>query len=132
MNQSAFTAGGGAASPLPIVFEFFAGGSILQAGGITNSVEVRTAGTIGSWSLFVRADDGACSVALDILKTSVGSYGAGTSIVAAAAPGMILSKSASSSTLTGWTTAVSVGDVFYARIITLVGSIRGLTLELRA
>lgn len=122
----------GPSTSLPAIFAFTAGGSSLQAGGITNSAEARTAGTIASWSLFVRADDSAATAVVDVFKTSVGSYGSGSSITASAKPALTAQVANSSSTLTGWTTSISVGDVFYAKIVSLTGNIRGLTLELRA
>lgn len=122
----------GAATPFPVLFEFTAGGSALQSGGRTNSAEARTAGTIGSWLFMVRSDDPAATCVVDVFKTSEGSYGAGASITASAKPFLTAAMINSSSTLTGWTTAISVGDIFYARIISITGIIKGLTLELRA
>lgn len=122
----------GAATPLPVIFEFTAGGSSLQAGGRTNSAQATTAGTIGSWLLAVRSDDSIVTVVVDVFKTSVGSYGTGASITASAKPTLTTATIATSSTLTGWTTAISVGDIFYAQIISITGNIKGLTLELKA
>lgn len=118
-------------SPLPAIFQFSAGGSSLQAGGITTSAEARTVGTIASWVMFVRADDPTVTCVVDVFKTSEGGYGAGSSITGSAKPTLTAAVTANSFTLTGWTTAISVGDVFYAKIVSLTGNIKGLTLELR-
>lgn len=129
-SNVAISASGGAFTSS--LFQFAAGGSSLQAGGITTSAEARAAGTIASWVMFVRADDPAVTCVVDVFKTSEGSYGAGATITASAKPTLAAAVTANSSTLTGWTTAISIGDVFYAKIISITGNIKGLTLELRA
>lgn len=83
------------------------GGNVLVAAD-ANIVYVRSpiAGTITRWSITGDNVIGSCQ--FDILKGT--SYPPTASIVASAPPLLVTSKANTSSTLTGWTTAVAVGD----------------------
>ena len=130
---AASSGGGSVTIPLPIIFEFFAGGSLLSTPAVTNSAEARSSGTIGSWSMMV--------LVWTTVRPHLSLWIFSKPALAATAPAprspdrqiptLTAQVAASSSTLTGWTTAISSGDVFYAKLSSVNGNIRGLTVELR-
>jgi hypothetical protein len=67
-------------------------------------------GVLTGWSI-LSSQPGA-SIVFDVTKSSFASFPPVTSIVAAAPPTLATAQSATSTTLTGWTTTVAAGDVF--------------------
>lgn len=83
--------------------------------------------TINSWSLLA---DTSGDVSVDIRTGSFSGYPTVSSIVASAPPTLSSAQKASSSTLTGWTTSLSAGDVivFY---LSSVSTITQLAVQLQ-
>jgi hypothetical protein len=90
-----------------VTITFNAGTSLLTSGAIGTSYELQ-AGTIKSWIL-IADQSGSCSI--NIAKSTVGTYPSSSSIVASAPPTLTSQAIATSSTLTGWTTSISSGDI---------------------
>lgn len=86
---------------------FDGGGSALAAGKVQDVV-APFSGTISGWTLL---GDAAGSAAIGIAKAAYASFPPSVSIVASAPPSVTTAAKATSSTLTGWTTSVSAGDV---------------------
>lgn len=84
------------------------GGSTLTT-GIAGQLYIPYACTISNWALLA---DQSGSVAVDVWKTAIGSYPptVANKITASLPPTISGAQSATSSTLTGWTTSVSPGD----------------------
>lgn len=103
------------------------GGGPITASGIVGYKSFPVAGTITKWRIL---GDQAGDCVFDIVKDAFASYPPTTSIVASAFPEVTVGNdSAEDSTLTGWTTSVSAGDVFGFDLIS-VGGFERLTLEL--
>jgi hypothetical protein len=102
------------------------GGSVLTT-GVKGYRSFPVAGTITGWRLLA---DVAGDIEFDILKDAFGSYPSTTSIVAAAPPELAGVDSDEDTTLTGWTTSVSAGDVFGFEIVGSPATIERVTLEL--
>jgi len=96
--------------------------------GLRGSVPIPFDCVIVGWTLVA---DQVGSIQLDIWKSTYASYppSVGGSIVAAAKPAIVSGVKASSSTLTGWTTAVSAGDIL-AFNVDSVSTISRVTLSL--
>ena len=90
------------------------------ATGIMGEFSVDFACTIKQWTLLA---DTAGSAVVDIWKTPFASYPptVANSITAAAPPTLSAAASAQSSTLTGWTTAVSADDTFRVNVNSVSG-----------
>lgn len=89
-------------------FGFDGGGNVIVAGSKFRRV-VSAAGTITGWRI---VGDVSGSVSLDVKKgTPSGGAVTLSSIVASAAPALSSQQVVSSTTLTGWTTSLAVGDV---------------------
>ena len=116
----------------PFFFTFSAGAGQIVLGAVTPIAKVATgtSGTINLSTIAVNAGDPAASIVIDIFKTTVGSYGTGASITASAKPTLTSATIAQDSTLTGWTTAFVAGDLFYAKILSLSGTIHGVAVTL--
>jgi hypothetical protein len=102
------------------------GGSVLTT-GIKGYKSFPVAGTITGWRLLA---DVAGDIEFDIFKDPFASYPPTTSIVAAAPPELVGVDNDEDTTLTGWTTAVSAGDVFGFEITGVPATIERVTLEL--
>jgi hypothetical protein len=83
------------------------GGSALAAGSAVDIVAPFT-GTITSWTML---PDQSGSAVVDIATDTYAGYPTFTSIVAAAPPTLATAAKATDSTLTGWTIAVTAGDL---------------------
>lgn len=94
--------------------------------GIKGYRSFPVAATILGWRLLA---DIAGDVEFDVFKDPFASYPPTTSIVAAAPPEMTGVDSAEDTTLTGWTTSVSAGDVFGFEVIS-AATLSRVTLEL--
>lgn len=91
----------------PIGCAFDGGGSALAA-GITRFVQVPFSGTITGWTVLA---DVSGSVSVGVSKGTYAAYPTVSSIVASAPPSMTTAQKNTSTTLTGWTTAVTAGDI---------------------
>jgi hypothetical protein len=95
--------------------------------GTTSYVRVPYGGVIVSWSVIANA---ACSCVLDVWKLNAALPTVSNTITALAKPSLSSATTASSSTLTGWTTAVVDGDVFGFNLVSVTGSPTMITLVL--
>lgn len=102
------------------------GGSVLTTGQ-KGYKSFPVAGTITGWRLLA---DAAGDIEFDIFKDPFASFPPTTSIVAAAPPELVGVDSDEDTTLTGWTTSVSAGDVFGFEITGVPDTITRVTLEL--
>lgn len=93
----------------PISAVFDGGGSVIANGKTVYAVYVPYACTITAVTM---AADQSGSIILDIKKCAHGSFpGSLTSIVASAPPTLSSAQQSQDTTLTGWTTSVSAGDI---------------------
>lgn len=83
----------------------------------TARVQVPVSGTITDWVL-LSLDDTSGSVTLDIWKDTYANYPptVGDTITAAAKPSITTATKNASSTLTGWTTSITGGDIFSVNV----------------
>lgn len=115
-----------------IEFIFNGGGAVLPT-GVAGYMTMDFAGTIQQVTMLA---DQTGSVVVDIWKTTFASYAppthpaVGDSITSAALPTISSAEKVQDSTLSGWTTAFSAGDIF-AFNIQSVASITKLTLALK-
>jgi hypothetical protein len=118
---------GGSANPVTVGVTVDGGGSVVTT-GVKGAIRIPISGTITSWSLMADlAGDIEFDVTLDAPGTT---YPPTTSIVAAAPPTMTGNDFATDSTLTGWTTAVTAGDVFGFTITGTPATIERVTLQI--
>jgi hypothetical protein len=96
----------------------------LTAGGIVE-VTAKSTGTITGWTII---GDATGSASFSVAKSAYSAYPTVASITAAAAPSVSAAVKAQSSTLTGWTTGVTAGDVFRFTLDTVSGFSRVLLL----
>jgi hypothetical protein len=85
----------------------FDGGGVVLTANKQQDLQVPFAGTITDWA-FVGDTTG--SAVVDVWKKSTFPPAVGQTITASAKPTISAANSASSSTLTGWTTSLAVGD----------------------
>ena len=119
------TGSGGTAS---IEFVMDGGGATLPT-GIMGDLNIDFDCTINSWTLLA---DQTGSVVVDIWKDSFINFPplVGDSITGSSKPTLTAQSSATSSTLTGWTTSITAGDVLRFKIDS-VTSIQRLTLSIK-
>lgn len=101
-----FTVDGGASPPTP---------------GIQGFIQVPYTGTITGWTVLTNVSG---SIVFDVRKSTFAGYPTTTSIVASAPPTVSASQKGTSTTLTGWTTSVTAGDV----ILFILSSVSTVTL----
>ena len=89
------------------------GGSAITT-GLKGVIRVPFAGTITEATI-VDLNGASVSIVVDILKRALGG-GAAASICAAAKPTLSSDDEATDTTLTGWTTAMAVGDLLYFNV----------------
>jgi hypothetical protein len=102
------------------------GGTSVPTTGTYASIVSPFSGTITSWTII---SDISGSATLDVWKANGAKPTNANSITASAKPTLTSSDYATSSTLTGWTTSVSSGDVFTVELEAISGCNR-LTLQL--
>jgi len=85
------------------------GGGSVPPTGSQGFVRVPYAGTITGWTLLA---DVVGDAQITVKKSTFAGFPTTASIVASAPPSMTGVQGATSATLTGWTTAVDVGDIF--------------------
>ncbi len=97
--------------------------------GAKGFLQVPVTGVIQEWTLL---GDVSGSAVIDIWKDTYASFPpvAGDSITASAKPTVITAQKAQSSTLTGWTTAITAGDILAFNVDSLTSFTR-LTLQLK-
>lgn len=106
-----FTERGGATPPPVIVST---AGITIDGGGSTPTtgskgfLQIPFAGTITGWTLIA---DVSGSASITVKKSTFAAFPTNSSIVASAPPALSSQQNATSTTLTGWTTAVAAGDV---------------------
>lgn len=102
-------------------------GSVVTT-GIKGFKSFPVAGTITGWRMLA---DAAGAVAMEIKKANYATFPTMTSITAAAPPNIpATNQKAEDTTLSGWTTSVSAGDVFEFSITGSPATITRVTLEL--
>jgi hypothetical protein len=117
-----------AAKTSTINFIIDGGGSVITA-GVKGVFQVDFAGSIVSNTCLA---DQSGSSALTIKKSSYSGYpGSLTSIVASAKPTLSSAQKSTDSTLTGWTTSFSAGDVFEVTVDATPSTITRETLALK-
>lgn len=96
--------------------------------GVKGSLQVNYAGTITGWTILAD-QDGSCVI--DVWKDTFANYPptVADTITASAKPTLSAASAATSTTLTGWTTSFSAGDVFRFNIDS-AATITKVTLEL--
>ena len=121
------TVSGAGASTLPVSGTFDGGGSALTV-GTKVYVHVPYSGTISKVTLLA---DVSGSVVVDVWKDTYANYPptVADTIAAAAKPTISTAVKSQDSTLTGWTTSVSVGDIIVFNVDS-VTSITWLTVQL--
>jgi hypothetical protein len=78
--------------------------------GLLGYVQMPYAGTITGWTIVT--NNSASSAQFDVRKSTYSGFPTVSSIVASAPPVVTSASKATSTTLTGWTTAFAIGDVF--------------------
>lgn len=96
--------------------------------GLTCFVRVPYGGTIVEWSLVANAS---CTCVLDVWKSAGALPTNANTITASAKPGLTAASVGGSTTLTGWTTAVTAGDVLGFELESLTGTPSEITLVLK-
>lgn len=122
------TPGGGSDPPFTVVYELDGGGSDLTT-GFTRYIRVPRAGTITKWTLL--ADVGG-SIVIDVWKDTFANYPPtdSDSITGGNEPELSTDDEAEDSTLTGWSTSVSAGDVLGFIVDSVSGGIKWAVLVL--
>jgi hypothetical protein len=95
--------------------------------GTTTYITVPYSGTIISWYIVASAT---ATCQLDVWKAAGSLPTVANTITAAAKPSLASATTANSSTLTGWTTAVTSGDVFGFNLDSFSGTPTSITLVL--
>jgi hypothetical protein len=101
--------------------------SSIQAGLVTY-VRVPYAGTISRWDIIANAST---TISIDIWKANNALPTVANTITASAKPALSAATTGSSTTLTGWTTSVSAGDVFGFKLESVTGTPSEITLTLK-
>lgn len=102
---------GGTSNPLfrTIGVTVDGGGSVPATGAVARFITIPYSGTITGWTLESNAPG---SVVVDVWKRNAAIPTIANTIVASAPPTLASQQYVNSTTLTGWTTAVTAGDVF--------------------
>ena len=101
--------------------------SVIQVGQ-TGFVTMPYAGTITGWSITTNAVG---SIQFDVWKASGAIPTIANSIVASAPPTLTSAQFVTSTTLTGWTTTFSAGDVFGFYVNSVSSTVKNATLTIR-
>jgi hypothetical protein len=125
MAGTTLNAATGSANPLTVGVTVDGGGSVITTGQ-KGYIQCPISGTVTSWTLLA---DQSGSVEFDVTLDAFASYPPTTSIVAAAPPELTAADSDTDSTLTGWTTAVTAGDVFGFEVVS-AATVERVTLQI--
>lgn len=120
---------GKASSTVDLVFVIGDGSNVITS-GLKGFLPVDFGGTIVSWTLVA---DASGSLAIDIWKAAYASAPptSADKITASAGPALSSAQKNQSSTLTGWTTIFSAGDVFAVNVSGTPATIKQATLVLK-
>lgn len=108
-------------------------GIVIDGGGSTPTtgskgfIQVPFAGTITGWTLIA---DTSGSASITVKKSTFAAFPTNSSIVASAPPALSSQQNATSTTLTGWTTAVAAGDILEF-VLASATTLKRLVLELQ-
>jgi hypothetical protein len=103
------------------------GGASSPATGSKGFLQVPFSGTITGWTVI---GDVSGSASFTVKKSTFAAFPTNTSIVAAAPPALASQQNATSTTLTGWTTAIVAGDVLEF-VLASATTVKRLVLELQ-
>jgi hypothetical protein len=123
-NAAASAASAGAAE---IVFSLDNDPAVISS-GIKGTVEVPFNCTIDRWTLTAIQSG---SITVDIKKSTYSNFPTTTSITGSATPALSSAQKNQSSTLTGWTTSLSAGDILQFEVVGSVTSITQVTLSIK-
>jgi hypothetical protein len=84
--------------------------------------------TIDRWTLTAIQSG---SITVDIKKSTYSNFPTTTSITGSATPALSSAQKNQSSTLTGWTTSLSAGDILQFEVVGSVTSITQVTLSIK-
>lgn len=101
-------------------------GTVVSLGIVNSALTLKYSGTITGYSL---SADQSGSIVVDIWKANAAIPTIANSITASAKPTLSSSQYISSTTLTGWTTTVTAGDVLIANVIS-AATVQAFNLEL--
>jgi hypothetical protein len=115
LNGSSITGGGGSFASRFIIHNGEGSTTAITPGiKYTTSVVADKASTITGWKLFCNPSS---SLTLDVLKANKSKPIGSNSITGSAAPTITNNQYTESSTLTGWTTSVSAGDILVLNVV---------------
>lgn len=103
------------------------GGASTPTTGSKGFLQVPFAGIITGWTLIA---DVSGSASITVKKSTFAAFPTNSSIVASAPPALSSQQNATSTTLTGWTTAVAAGDVLEF-VLASATTLKRLVLELQ-
>lgn len=115
-----------AASPVRVIGITVDGGGAAITPGLKGYAQCPSSGTISSWTVLA---DQVGDVEFDVFVDPLASFPPTTSVVAAAPPELVAADSDTDSTLTGWSTAVTAGDVFGFEVIS-AATLERVTLQI--
>lgn len=127
LTGTVLSASGSVASNVRTVGVTVDGGGAVITTGQKGYIQCPVTGTITKWTLLA---DGAGDLEFDVTKDAFGSFPPTTSIVASAPPEVAGVDSATDSTLTGWTTSVTAGDVFGFEVVGTPATVTRATLQI--
>lgn len=104
------------------------GGGGVIAAGKKGAIEIPFNCTIDRWTITA---DQSGSITIDINKSTYSGYPTTTSITASATPAISSAQKAQSSTLTGWTTSLSAGEILEFEVDATPTSITLATISLK-
>ena len=107
-NVSAYTASGGitgAPEALGVVID---GGASVPATGSKGFIQIPYNCTITGWTMLANTSG---SAQITVKKSTYAGFPSTSSIVASAPPNLSGAQKATSTTLTGWTTTINLGDI---------------------
>ena len=114
--------------PIDLVFVIGDGVNTISA-GIKGYLPVDFSGTINSWTVVGNASG---SIVIELWKANNAVPNSGNKITASAGPTLSSAQYAKSSTLTGWTTSFSAGDVFGINVTGTPTTVKQITLAVKA
>jgi hypothetical protein len=103
------------------------GGGVVPTTGVKGYIRVPYSGTITGWTLFGDVP-GSCQ--FDLKKSTFAGFPPTVSIVASDPPKLVAQQAAESATLTGWTLAITAGDVLSFNLVS-VSTLSRITLEIQ-
>lgn len=107
-------------------FILYDGGSVIST-GLKASIEIPFSCTINQVTLLA---DQSGSIVVDLKKSTYASWPTTSSIVASAPPTLSSAQKSQDSTLTGWTTSITAGDIL-EYIVTSATTVTRVTVNLR-